>query len=134
MRFEPKPLWTRDHERLIRAWEQLHQAQAERGQADGWDLGGWLLRKFGVATTRRLTAAQARQARRCLHAWRAGIMGLAEWRRHPRQERRNMRRIAARRAATAYNTAGVRGADYADAIRGTALEGLGRLMPSESAR
>ncbi len=132
MRFEPKPPWTRDHERVIRAWEQLHQAYAGRGQSDSSSLRNWLLRKFGVASTRRLTASQARQARRSLHAWRAGIEGLAEWRRRPRQERRNKRRIDARRAAAAYNTAGVRGADYAEAIRGTALECLGGLMPAES--
>lgn len=133
MRFEPKPPWTRDHERLVRAWEQLHQARALQGDTSSDGLGAWCFRKFGVHHARRLTVAQARQARRSLHAWRAGIEGLAEWRRHPRQERRSKRRIDARRAATAYNTAGIRGADYAEAIRGTALESLGRLMPSESA-
>lgn len=134
MRFDPKPPWTRAHERLMRAWELLHQAHARRGFDGPRSLGDWCLAKFGVRVPRRLTVAQARQGRRCLNAWRAGMEGLRPFRRYPRQERRNAAQIAARRAVAAYTTAGALGTSYADAIRGKALECLGGLMPTESAR
>jgi hypothetical protein len=86
--------WSRSHERLIAAWVALHHAHARRGLAQSASprLGEWTFRKFGERIPARLTIAQARQARRCLNAWRAGVEGRAEARSYPRQWARNARR------------------------------------------
>jgi hypothetical protein len=91
--------WTRDHERLVEAWEQLGQANALVGLVLASSPSAWVQRKFGVHHVARLMPAQAREARRNLHAWRAGVEGRSEPHAYPRQWRRNGRRRAAQRAA-----------------------------------
>jgi hypothetical protein len=131
VRFEPRPPWTRAHEALVHAWETLHQVHARRGLVLN-SLHDWLERNYGEAKVRRLTTAQARNARRRLNAWRGGIEGRCLLREYPRQWRRNYRRARASWQRTASNTATNGPPIFSDIIRGTALEGLGRLLSTES--
>lgn len=131
-RFEPMRPWTRAHEKFVKAWEQLHGEQARLG-FNVHNLRRWLFIRWSVETVRELTPAQARAGSRQLHAWRAGVEGRTTvWGNYPRQARRQRRRAEAVRAAS--NTASTRGTDFENLISGTALAGLGRLMPTESDR
>lgn len=61
--------WTRDHDRLVKAWHKLDAIH----QRMGWNLrtlGSWCGAKFGVYQVALLTSAQCRQASRGVNAWR----------------------------------------------------------------
>jgi len=143
-RFEPLQPWTRSHEKFVRAWGTLDQAIAERGAVRPLPLHRWLSARWGVSFVRALTVAQVRAAARQVNAWRAGVEGRVDgYREFPRQWRRNQRRsrawtsaergqFAAAWDAAAGNTASSPPDKFENLIAGTALAGLGRLMPTES--
>lgn len=146
-RFEPMRPWTRAHEKFARAWGELQQVCARRGITLR-DLASWLEVRVGVDRIRELTPAQARWASRQVNAWRGSMLGLYDWsraREYPRQYGRNRRRARAFSAGdrrefqaawekSAGNTADAHASNFQNLIAGTALEALGRVMPSECDR
>lgn len=128
-RFEPRGPWTRAHEKFAKAWGDLGIACARRGAAGPMSLGDWLFARWRVWNIRHLTPAQAKNGARQLNAWRGGVEGWCfSVTAYPRQWKRNRRR-----ADSARNTASMRGPEFENLIRGTALEALGGLVPAESA-
>lgn len=66
--------WTRDHDRLARAWLKLELKHYRNRVALG-SLRDWCGRKFGETRIWLLTVQQCRQGRRCINAWRHSIKG-----------------------------------------------------------
>lgn len=131
LRHEPRPPWTRAHEKFAKAWGDLDNARARAGGEPG-DLGRWLMVRWGVLRIIALTPQQARAGCRQLNAWRASLeRKVFEPVPYPRQWRRNRRRAEEHRRA-ADSTAIIVRASSADMLIDKRFSGARGLVTTES--